>query len=343
MVANVVEMQQSSNQIQYMEETFKAQKAAYATDRYPSREQRAADLSKLKSALLKHRQQLAEALEADFTGRGALENYIADIFSSVASCDFNKGKLKKWMKPESRSTGLTGTPGSAKVMYQPLGVVGIIVPWNYPILLAASPLAAALAAGNRVMLKMSEFTPRTSEVFKQMIASVFPEDKVAVVTGEADVGAAFSSIPWDHLLFTGATSIGKHVMAAAAKNLTPVTLELGGKSPTIIGDDAPLKDTVEKIASGKLMNAGQTCLAPDYLLVKESRLDEFVTALKSTVAMMHSSIRDNKHYTAIISERQHKRLVDVIEDAKAKGAEVIAINPQNEDLNIFIIDYSECY
>ncbi|EXF43243.1 aldehyde dehydrogenase [Pseudomonas sp. BAY1663] len=221
------------------------------------------------------------------------------------------------MKPSRRRVGLAFQPASAHVLYQPLGVIGIIVPWNYPLYLAFGPLIGALAAGNRVMIKMSESTPVTSQLVKELLARVFPEDLVAVVLGEAEVGQAFSRLPFDHLLFTGATSIGKQVMRAAADNLVPVTLELGGKSPAIVSADVPLADAAERIAFGKTLNAGQTCVAPDYVLVPEARVEEFVAAYRAAVQRFYPGLEDNPDYTAIINERQLNRLRGYIADARA--------------------------
>ncbi|MNP04489.1 Coniferyl aldehyde dehydrogenase [compost metagenome] len=232
------------------------------------------------------------------------------------------------MKPSRRAVSMLFMPASAKVVYQPLGVVGVIVPWNYPLFLAISPMVAALAAGNRVMVKMSESTPATAQALKEILAKVFPEDLVAVVEGEVDVGVAFSRLPFDHLLFTGATSIGKHVMRAAADNLTPVTLELGGKSPAIISAEVPMKDAAERIAFGKSLNSGQTCVAPDYVLVPRKRVDEFVSAYREVVQRFYPTVEGNPDYTTIINDRQANRLDGYLKDAEAHGARIIPVLPQ---------------
>ncbi len=244
---------------------------------------------------------------------------------SLHGIDYASKRLKRWMKPSRRSVNLVFQPARSKVVYQPLGVVGIIVPWNYPLFLAISPLTGALAAGNRVMIKMSEATPRTSQLLKDLIARVFPEDLVTVVLGEAEVGAAFSRLPFDHLLFTGATSIGRHVMRAAADNLTPVTLELGGKSPAIVSRDVPLKDAAQRIAFGKSLNAGQTCIAPDYVLVPRERVDDFVKAFREAMLSFYPTLEDNPDYTAIINERHFERLQGYLEDAVSKGAREVRL------------------
>ena len=235
------------------------------------------------------------------------------------------------MKPSRRSVGLAFQPASARVLYQPLGVVGIIVPWNYPLYLAIGPLIGALAAGNRVMLKMSESTPATGQLLKDLLAQVFTEDQVAVVLGEADVGIAFSRLPFDHLLFTGSTSIGRQVMRAAADNLTPVTLELGGKSPAIVSASVPLEDAAERIAFGKTLNAGQTCVAPDYVLVPKDRLEGFVEAYRQVIQRFYPQLSDNPDYTSIINPRQYARLQDYLDDAQARGARLLPLFEQGQD------------
>src|SRR5699024_4493362 len=260
------------------------------------------------------------------------ETKIAEIITSLEGIKYYRKRIRKWMRPERRALGLMGAFGSASVLHQPLGVVGIIVPWNYPLYLAIGPLIAALAAGNRVMIKMSEFTPKTGLMLKEILGKIFPEDHVAVVNGEVDVAAAFSALPFDHLLFTGSTSVGKHIMRAAAENLTPVTLELGGKSPCIIGRDFPMKDAAERIALGKCLNSGQTCVAPDYILCPENRVDEFVAAWKAQITKLYPTVRDNPDFTSIINERQFQRLLGYLDDAREKGARIVEINPGNEDL-----------
>ena len=231
-----------------------------------------------------------------------------------------------WMRDERRATSLWFLPGSSKIVYQPLGVVGIIAPWNYPLYLAAGPLVAALAAGNRAMLKLSEFTPRTAELFAELVRKSFADDEVAVVTGDAALAAEFSRLPFDHLLFTGSTAVGRHVMHAAAENLTPVTLELGGKSPAIVGHDANLAHAAERIVVGKMFNAGQTCIAPDYALVPEESVEAFVAEAKAVVARLYPDLPSTADYSAIINARHFARLAGYAEDAKAQGAEVIPLS-----------------
>ena len=325
MVADIAYLQQSQQQINQLEPLLAAQRAAYRSNPMPAAEQRRAWLKALRTLILDEKQALIDAASSDFSNRAANETLLAEIMPSLHGIDYASKRLGKWMKPSRRSVGIAFQPASAKVVYQPLGVVGVIVPWNYPLYLAFGPLIGALAAGNRVMIKMSESTPATSQLVKDLLAKVFPADLVSVVLGEADVGQAFSRLPFDHLVFTGATSIGKHVMRAAADNLVPVTLELGGKSPAIISADVPLADAAERIAFGKTMNAGQTCVAPDYVLVPQERVEGFIAAYRSVVQRFYPQLANNPDYTAIINERQLNRLKGYVSDAQSKGAQVIPL------------------
>ncbi len=325
MVADIAYLQQSQQQINQLEPLLAAQRAAYRSNPMPAAEQRRAWLKALRTLILDEKQALIDAASSDFSNRAANETLLAEIMPSLHGIDYASKRLGKWMKPSRRSVGIAFQPASAKVVYQPLGVVGVIVPWNYPLYLAFGPLIGALAAGNRVMIKMSESTPATSQLVKDLLAKVFPADLVSVVLGEADVGQAFSRLPFDHLVFTGATSIGKHVMRAAADNLVPVTLELGGKSPAIVSADVPLQDAAERIAFGKTMNAGQTCVAPDYVLVPQERVEGFIAAYRSVVQRFYPQLANNPDYTAIINERQLNRLKGYVSDAQSKGAQVIPL------------------
>lgn len=313
-----------------LERMFDTQRQAFAANPMPIASQRLQWLDSLRRLLSDERQCLIDAISADFSHRSADETLLAELMPSLHNIHYARRHLKKWMRASRRNVGLAFQPASAKVMYQPLGVVGIIVPWNYPLYLAIGPLVGALSAGNRVMLKLSESTPATGALLKTLLAKVFPEDLVAVVLGEADVGIAFSGLPFDHLLFTGATSIGRHVMRAAAENLTPLTLELGGKSPAIVSHDAPIAHAAERIAFGKTLNAGQTCVAPDYVLVPENRVDEFVEAYRQAVNRFYPTLTDNPDYTAIISARQLTRLNGYLDDASNKGARIISLYEQGQ-------------
>ena len=309
----------------YLQQILAAQRSACAAAPLPCAQTRRQWLNALRDVLAGNQQALVEAISADFGNRSADETLLAEIMPSLHGIRYARRHLRGWMKPSRRRVGLAFQPASARVIYQPLGVVGIIVPWNYPLYLAIGPLVGALAAGNRVMLKMSESTPATGALLQRLLAQVFPEDQVAVVLGDVEVGKAFARLPFDHLLFTGATHIGRDVMHAAADNLTPVTLELGGKSPAIVSATVPLADAAERIAFGKTLNAGQTCVAPDYVLVPRARLKGFVDAYREAVQRLYPSLADNPDYTAIINARQLTRLQDYLDDARAKGAQVVPL------------------
>ncbi|WP_334180900.1 coniferyl aldehyde dehydrogenase [Pseudomonas nitroreducens] len=328
MVADIAYLQQTQQQISQLETLLERQRQAYRANPMPDAGQRIQWLKSLANLLVTEQKAIIDAINADFSNRSADETLLAEVLPSLHGVHYATKRVRKWMKPSRRSVGMQFMPASAKVIYQPLGVVGVIVPWNYPLFLAIGPLTGALAAGNRVMIKMSESTPESARVLKDLLAKVFPEDLVAVVQGEVDVGVAFSRLPFDHLLFTGATSVGKHVMRAAAENLTPVTLELGGKSPAIVSASVPMKDAAERIAFGKSLNAGQTCVAPDYVLVPQNRVDEFVESYRQVVQGFFPTLENNPDYTAIINERQLSRLNGYLADAQARGATVIPLFPQ---------------
>ncbi|ACJ00601.1 coniferyl aldehyde dehydrogenase [Rhodospirillum centenum] len=307
-----------------------AQRNAYLLHGPLSEERRAAALDGLHQAVLKYQEALVEAVRQDFGHRSAHETRLADIFSTLGAIRHARKHFRRWMKPQRRSIALTFQPGRGRVLYQPLGVVGIISPWNYPIQLGLTPLAAAVAAGNRVMLKPSEYTPATAALLERVLAEVFEPVEVAVVQGGAEVAQAFSRLRFDHLLFTGSTPVGRHVMRAAAENLVPVTLELGGKSPTIVAADYPLDKAAESIAGGKLFNAGQTCIAPDYVLLPRGREEAFIAAYRAAVTRFYPRLDTNPDYTAIVNDRHYQRLTGLLEDAKRRGARVETINPGNE-------------
>ena len=304
---------------------FETQRQAYAAHPMPPIAQRRQWLKSLRRLLSDEREVLIDAISQDFSHRSPDETLLAELMPSLHSIDYTLKHLARWMKPSPRKVGMTFQPASAKVVYQSLGVVGIIVPWNYPLYLAMGPLIGALAAGNRVMLKLSESTPATGRLLQDLLGRIFPEEIVAVVLGEAEVAVAFSHLAFDHLLFTGSTHIGKQVMRAAAENLTPVTLELGGKSPSIVSADVPLKEAAQRIAWGKTLNAGQTCIAPDYVLVPQDRVEAFVDAYRQAVLGFYPTLADNPDYSAIINERQLARLKHLEEDATRQGAQLIRL------------------
>jgi coniferyl-aldehyde dehydrogenase len=293
-------------------------------------ERRAEALDGLAQAVLRHADAFAEAVKSDFGHRSIHETKLADVYPVVATLRHARRHFGRWMKPRRRPIPWMFRPASGQVIYQPLGVVGIVSPWNYPVQLTLAPLTGAIAAGNRVMIKPSEVTPATSALLEKVLAEVFQPDEVSVVQGGPDVAQAFVDLKFDHLLFTGSTSVGRHVMRAAAENLVPVTLELGGKSPAVIAPDYPLDQAAERIAAGKLFNAGQTCIAPDYVLVPHDREAAFVDAFRNAATRLYPTLAQNPDYTAIISERHHERIGRLVADARERGAAVHEINPAHE-------------
>ncbi len=310
------------------------QKAAHLRDGPPSAEKRIERIDRCILLLVEHGKAIEEALTADFGARSPTATAFTDVAGSIGPLKHARDNLRKWMRSEKRKTtpailGLFGA--KAEVRYQPKGVVGVISPWNFPINLTFAPLAGVLAAGNRAMIKPSEFTPTTSDLMAKMFASAFSDEEIAVVTGGPDVGQAFAGLAFDHLIFTGATSIARHVMRAAAENLVPLTLELGGKSPVIIGRSANMPTAAARIMNGKTLNAGQICLAPDYVLTPRERLDSFIGEAEGAVRTMFPTIKDNPDYTAVISQKHYDRVTGYIEEAKAKGVRVVEIKPAGED------------
>jgi coniferyl-aldehyde dehydrogenase len=305
--------------------TLARQRAAFLRDGPPPLAERRRDLLTLKDAILARQEDFVAALNADFGHRSRQETVLLDLGSTVDTIKYLHRNLRRWMRAERRSVAMVFFPGGNRVVYQPLGVIGIVSPWNYPVSLALTPLATALAAGNRAMLKPSELTPATTGLLASMLAEIFEEDQVAVVTGDAKVGSAFSALPFDHILFTGSIPVGRAVMRAASENLVPVTLELGGKSPAIVERGSPLRTAAHRIAYGKLANGGQTCVAPDYALLPEEEIEDFVASFKEEVAKLYPDIGANPDYTWIINDHHFARLSGLVEDARAKGARVIEI------------------
>ena len=299
------------------------QRAAVLEHGAPSHGARIDALDALLGLIKQHRRTLVETVSADFGNRAAAETELGELMPLTNGIKHVRRHLGRWMKPQRRRAGLAFRPATARVAYQPLGVVGVLAPWNYPLFLTLGPLVDALAAGNRVMLKPSELTPRTAELLKRLLTERFNEDQVAVVTGGPDVAAQFSTLDFDHLLFTGSTRVGRQVMAAASAHLTPVTLELGGKSPVVLCRDYPLKKAARTIAIGKFFNAGQTCVAPDYALVPVDLADAFADAVIAAAAELYPTIAGNPDYTTIIGDRQYQRLAGMIEEARGGGARVV--------------------
>ena len=299
------------------------QRSAFLKDGPPTLADRKARLKRLRAAVLAHRREVAEAVSADFGHRSHHETDLMEIVGAIQTIDYLIRNLRRFMKPERRHVGLFYRTGRAYVEYQPKGVIGVMAPWNYPFSLTIIPLATALAAGNRAMLNPSELTPRTSEAIRRMLEEIFPPEEVAVVLGGPEIGAAFSGLPFDHLLFTGSTPVGRKVMKAASDNLVPLTLELGGKSPVIVERGHVNDRTMASIVFGKLSNSGQTCVAPDYAMLHEDDLDMFVSQFGASVARSYPSGPTSRDYTSIVSDRHYDRLGSLIEDARAKGARVI--------------------
>ncbi len=282
-------------------------------------------LAALETLLRENADALAVAISTDFGGRSVHETHLLEIFPSQEGLAHTQRHLRAWMRTQGRSVSLWFQPGRAEVRYQPLGVVGIIVPWNYPLYLTIGPLTAALAAGNRALVKMSEFTPATAALLAELVARYFDADEVTIVQGDAEVAQAFSLLPFDHLFFTGSTAVGHHVMRAAAENLTPVTLELGGKSPAIIAPGYPLDKAADRILVGKCLNAGQTCIAPDYVLLPEGQEEAFIAAARAVVAGCYPQMATTADYSAIVNARHYERLAGYLEDAVAKGASCVPL------------------
>ncbi len=313
-----------------LSDVLSVMRTAQASDPLPDWPTRARRLRALEALMREHRDAIAEAIDADFGRRPREETAILEIFPSLSGIHHALRHGRRWMRPRRRWANFAFLPARTEILPQPLGVVGVIVPWNYPLYLAVGPMTDAIAAGNRVMVKMSELTPRFSALFEALIAKAFPDGEVVVVNGDADVGRAFAALPFDHLLFTGSTAVGHEVMKAAAANLTPVTLELGGKSPALIGAGARFAHAVERIVIGKLMNAGQTCIAPDYVLLPRARVAEFVDSARAVAARLYPDLPRNPQYASIVSDRHFARLAALRDDAVAAGATVHSLGAADD-------------
>ncbi len=316
-----------------LESVFCALKSTDGEPAVPDHAARQARLKALERLLLDNAAALAGAVSRDFGNRSIHETQLLEVFPALQAVRGAQKHLRSWMKPRRGWASMWFLPARTQLRFQPLGLVGIIVPWNYPVLLAIGPLVAALAAGNRAMIKMSELTPHAGELLAALVGRYFSSAQVAVVNGGSATGKAFASLPFDHLLFTGSTSVGRQVMRAAAENLTPVTLELGGKSPAIVDADFPIETAAERILFGKCVNAGQTCIAPDYVLLPKGSETQFIAAARAAVGRLYPRLKDNPDYTSIISDRHAGRLAGYLDDARAKGADVIELNPAGEALS----------
>ncbi len=306
-----------------LQEMFATIRAATRRDRIPDVETRQRRLAALRCMVVDHRGEIAGAIDADFGGRAREETELMEILPLLNAIKHASRSVRRWMRDERRRVGALFQPARAWVRYEPLGVVGIVSPWNYPLFLCLSPLSDALAAGNRALLKPSEHTPHFSELLARLVSQYFAADEVGVVTGDAAVAQAFTALRFDHLLFTGSTAVGRKVMEAVARNLTPVTLELGGKSPAIVTSDYPLDKAARSIVLGKLTNAGQTCIAPDYVLAPADQVEPLAQALLATIVRAYPDLQTNPQYSNVISQRHRDRLKGAIDEARRAGATIL--------------------
>ena len=312
-------------------QALELQRRAFAVDPDPLPAERRERLARLARMLRKNAAGIHDAISADFGMRSAEETELLEHFTSLEGIAHARGNLRSWMRAERRPVAWWSLPGSARLLRQPLGVVGIIVPWNYPLYLAVSPLTAALAAGNRAMLKMSEHTPRFSALFESLVAKAFRADEIVIVNGDAAVARSFAALPFDHLLFTGSTAVGREVMKAASANLTPVTLELGGKSPAIVTGSFDIEESARRIMYGKLINGGQTCVAPDYALVPVDLVNPFIHACRAATQAYYPVLGTNPQYTSIASDRHLRRLAAYVDDARNLGASIHNLHDEPTD------------
>ncbi|WP_168381748.1 coniferyl aldehyde dehydrogenase [Acinetobacter indicus] len=318
---------------QRLHDVLALQKYAYQRYPLPTAKERIDRLARLKRVLVKYQDQFAEAINEDYGNRSMDETKIGELLTCLEHIKYYSKNLSGWMKPSKRHVGIIHQPAKAWVQYQPLGVVGIIAPWNYPLLLSVGPLICALAAGNHAMIKISSASMHFGRVLENAIAEAFPQELVAVITGGGAISDTFSHLAFDKMIFTGSTNVGKTVMAAAAENLVPVILELGGKSPVLVHPSSDMADVAERIAVGKLWNAGQTCVAPDYMFLPKGKTAEFLNHYEQYIKQMYPSLRDNQDYTSIINDKQYNRLQGYLDNAREQGAQLIEINPQNELLD----------
>ena len=320
---------------QKMLKTLQHQRDSYIDEGFVSAETRIDRIDRAIDILVTHSEAISEAMNEDFGCRPRETNLMTDVTGSIECLKHSKKHLKKWMKTEKRRTmfPLNLLGGRSSITYQPKGVVGVIAPWNFPLGMVFEPLAGVLAAGNRAMIKPSEFTPATSSLITEIVSSAFDPNELTVFNGGPEVGLAFSTLPFDHLIFTGATSVARHIMAAAAENLVPVTLELGGKSPVIITRSADISEAVQRIMTGKMLNAGQVCIAPDYLMVPEEALEQVIDEATNIVEQMYPTILANKDYTAMVNDRHYQRISKNLADAEERSIRTVTINPADEDFS----------
>ena len=324
-----------SSTFENMNDVLNLQKKKFIKDGPPSIDLRVDRLNRLTSMLVENRYAFTEALSSDFGSRSQNASLMTDVYTVLPEITNAIKNIKRWTKDEKRSSNMPFSLFGAKsyIRYEPLGTIGMISPWNFPVNLAFGPLASIFAAGNQVMHKPSELTPETAALMKELCDKAYDQDEFATFLGGPETGEAFSKLNFDHLLYTGSGNVGKHVMNAAAQNLVPVTLELGGKSPVVVGNSADIQASAKRVMFGKTMNAGQICLAPDYVMVHKDKKEEFISEAEKAVADYYPNIKNNDDYTSIINERHFDRLNGLIDDAREKGATINQINPSNEDFS----------
>ncbi|MDB5969941.1 MAG: coniferyl aldehyde dehydrogenase [Hydrocarboniphaga sp.] len=302
-----------------------AQRHAFNLAPFPDLAHRKADLDRLEKVLVSHSAEIVSALSQDFGGRSEQEAVLSEVIVTLNNLRYTRRRLGRWMKPRKRHVPLELGSGRAYVLPQPLGIVGIVSPWNFPVQLSLVPLIGALAAGNRAMIKPSELSPLTSDVIRKLVAEAFPPEQVVVCPGDVDVARTFVALPFDHLVYTGSTDVGRHVMRVAADNLVPVTLELGGKSPALVAPDAVVLEAAKDIVFGKLLNAGQICISPDYALVPRALVKEFARACQQVAQQMFPEGTASGDYTSIINQRHLGRLESYLSAARASGTEIVSL------------------
>jgi coniferyl-aldehyde dehydrogenase len=329
---NTNHMTAHSLDVQHLHDVLLQQKQAYTRYPLPTAKERIERLARLKRILVKYQDQFADAINQDYGNRSMSETKIGELLTCLEHIKYYSKNLTNWMKPSKRHVSMLHQPAKAWVQYQPLGVIGIIAPWNYPLLLSIGPLICALAAGNHAMIKISSSSAAFGRVLEKALAEAFPQDLVAVINGGGHISDAFCHLAFDKIIFTGSTNVGKTIMAAASENLVPVILELGGKSPVLVHASMDIYDVAQRLAAGKLWNAGQTCVAPDYLFLPRGKTDEFIQLFNQFVTDMYPHLAYNQDYTSIINDKQYRRLQGYLDNAESMGADIISINPMQEDL-----------
>ena len=322
----------SSNSLQ---EILEAQRKSFLADGFPDAKIRIDRIDRVKDITIRNKDRIMDALAEDFGSRPKVQSLVTDVLSIMLDVNDTRGKIRHWMKPQRRKTPfyMAVTGGRSEIQFQPLGVVGNISPWNFPVELAFAPAIGALAAGNRVMLKPSEATPVTSDLIKEMVASAFDATEMTAITGGADVAQNFSQLAFDHLVFTGGPEIAKQVMRSASDKLVPVTLELGGKCPVVVGDSADIAMVADRVMATKTVNSGQLCLTPDYIFLPEGKEEAFIQEAFKVLAKCYTSLLDNPDFTSVINERHWQRLKSYVEDLEARNTRIEIFNPAQESFD----------